>query len=165
MSVLNGTLGLDANPGIYFVGDPSATDVPRRTAAEQGFRVFLLDGTRIVDKASFLATIAEAMAFPGYFGRNWDALDECLGDLEWVPAAGYVLVYDHFDRFARADPAAWETALDVFRAAIEHWREKGVPMYVLLTGDGVVAPELSTLHLPRLEQSDASTATTRRLGA
>lgn len=164
MSVLNATLGLDANPGVYLVGVASSAEEFARTTAEQGVRVFFLDGARIHDKASFLAIAAEAMAVPAYFGRNWDALDECIRDLAWAPATGYLLVYDRFDRFARADPAAWEIALDVFRSAIEHWQAKGVPMYVLLRGNGTVALELPTLQLPRLEKSDAPTATTRQAG-
>jgi hypothetical protein len=29
---------------------------------------------------------------PDYFGNNWDALEECLHDLTWAPASGYVLI-------------------------------------------------------------------------
>lgn len=33
-----------------------------------------------------------ALQFPSYFGYNWAAFDECLGDLMWLPATGYVLL-------------------------------------------------------------------------
>ena len=35
--------------------------------------------------------VAAAWQFPPYFGENWDALDECLADLEWLRASAYVL--------------------------------------------------------------------------
>jgi hypothetical protein len=35
---------------------------------------------------------ATALQFPDYFGENWDAFDECITDLEWLPADGYVLL-------------------------------------------------------------------------
>jgi hypothetical protein len=36
--------------------------------------------------------MAAALQFPPYFGENWNALDECLTDLDWLPADAYVLV-------------------------------------------------------------------------
>src|SRR5438552_17320122 len=33
-----------------------------------------------------------ALQFPEYFGENWDALNDCLTDLAWLPAAEYPLV-------------------------------------------------------------------------
>jgi hypothetical protein len=41
----------------------------------------ILDGNKTVDKASFLNEIGALLKFPNYYGKNWDALDECLGDI------------------------------------------------------------------------------------
>jgi RNAse (barnase) inhibitor barstar len=37
----------------------------------------------IRSKAKLLAILADKLRFPGYFGHNWDALEECLRDLSW----------------------------------------------------------------------------------
>ena len=55
-----------------------------------------LDGAAARDKAHFMTSIAQALAFPDYFGANWDAFDECLDDLHWQDKA-IVLVIDHAD--------------------------------------------------------------------
>jgi hypothetical protein len=37
--------------------------------------------------------MAAALQFPYYFGENWDAFDECLSDMDWMPMdAGVVVV-------------------------------------------------------------------------
>jgi RNAse (barnase) inhibitor barstar len=41
---------------------------------------------RISSKQQLFAVLADKLRFPSYFGRNWDALEECLGDLSWLPA-------------------------------------------------------------------------------
>ena len=60
-----------------------------------GWLVLRLGG-RLRRKADLLRALADRLKFPSYFGWNWDALDECLGDLSWLDApGGIVLVHDH----------------------------------------------------------------------
>ena len=44
-------------------------------------------------KAELLAFLARAIPLPDYFGHNWDALEECLGNLDWREIKPLVLVH------------------------------------------------------------------------
>ncbi|RJL29966.1 barstar family protein [Bailinhaonella thermotolerans] len=45
-----------------------------------GWRV--VRGPRCRTTGALFEEWAAALGFPGYFGRNWDAFDDCLGDLD-----------------------------------------------------------------------------------
>jgi hypothetical protein len=123
---------IEAGPGVYFLESDAPVDELVRLAEERGFTVFRLDGHDISDKATFLREAAASMNFPEYFGGNWDSFDECIKDLEWKPANGYVLLYDRFQPFAEDDPPQWETATDILRSAVDYWSREHIPFYVLL---------------------------------
>ena len=72
--------------------------------------------------------------FPKDFGHNWDAFEECLTDLEWVDADGYVIYYDHIDGLLNAAPDQFETLVEIVRDAVASWKEDGSAMVVLLSG-------------------------------
>nr|WP_240901427.1 barstar family protein [Thioalkalivibrio sp. XN279] len=85
-------------------------------------------------KAELLARIADALEFPWWFGQNWDALADCLGDLEWLPAAGYVLLLEGADDLRRAAAHDYATVTEVFAAAARGWREHNTPFWVFISG-------------------------------
>jgi hypothetical protein len=47
-------------------------------------------GHKATTEPAFFGECAAAWQFPYYFGENWDAFDECLTDLQWLPAEAYV---------------------------------------------------------------------------
>jgi len=53
--------------------------------------VVVLRGERMQDIKSLIQEIAAALQFPYYFGGNWNALDECIKDLEWLPSKVFIL--------------------------------------------------------------------------
>jgi hypothetical protein len=133
-------------PGIYRLPlhQPAAS---LRGAIEQvGWRVFYLDGQAIHDKASFLTAAASAMSFPPYFGRNWDAFEECVTDLAWAPAPGYAVLYDHAVNLVTYDPAAWSTIYAIFQSAVETWSARYTPFYLLVRNIGRMPQPFITLE-------------------
>ncbi|KAA3652698.1 MAG: barnase inhibitor [Proteobacteria bacterium] len=103
-----------------------------RAAQGHGRRVIIakLDGP--ADKADIIDTLARAFDMPRWFGRNWDALYDCLTDLSWLPADGYVLILTG----ASPDAANAPILTDLLTDCCDHWQAEGVPFHVLT--DGVV---------------------------
>jgi hypothetical protein len=53
----------------------------REELARHGLALAAFDGTGISDAPALLKALGQALAFPAYYGANWDAAEECLGDL------------------------------------------------------------------------------------
>jgi len=110
------------------------------TAAEQnGFFVFRIDLTGAQDKREMLGIIGKAMDFPEWFGHNWDALLDCLADLGWRPAEGYVVILERCDGIHGRAEADFVQCLQVFEAAANEWREQNMPFwcFVDMQADGI----------------------------
>lgn len=120
----------DREAGLYQVAKPLDWASLAAVCAAQNLQLFRLDGSAIASKADLLHRCAEVMQFPDYFGGNWDALEDCLTDLEWLPARGYVLVYDQPEVLAMAAPEAWSTWIDILEFAVDAWEQTSSPMYV-----------------------------------
>jgi hypothetical protein len=96
-------------------------------AALAGSTVAVLDGP--ATKRELLDAIAAALAFPGWAGRNWDALADALGDLSWLPPGAYGLVWRHPRALPRADRV---TALEVLGEAASASAGTDRPLTVLV---------------------------------
>jgi RNAse (barnase) inhibitor barstar len=88
------------------------------------------------DKAGLLDALADALSFPEWFGRNWDALADCLGDLSWLPARGYLLVLEHPARLRARAARELDVALDILLEAAHDWAARDVPFHVFIAVGG-----------------------------
>jgi RNAse (barnase) inhibitor barstar len=95
--------------------------------AEQHFLYANL--TDAQSKQEVLETIAEAFLFPAHFGKNLDALFDCMTDLVHKAGQqpGFVVVLEQLPDNPRFDREAREQLLDVFRDAADFWAERKVP--------------------------------------
>lgn len=117
-------------------------------ARAAGWCFLHLDGARVDTKAEFLAAAAKALSFPAWAGRNWDAFEELVNDLSWLPPAqGYLLLFERTSRLARKEPQALSVALEILGAASQTRRKDGSrPLAVLVRGAGRVAAELPLVN-------------------
>lgn len=145
MNAVNAILAGIIPPGLYRLPLQRPAAAILDAFDSVGWRAFYLDGQAIHDKPTFLAAAATAMHFPAYFGHNWDAFEECLTDLAWAPAPGYVVLYDHAVNLAVNNPAVWETVYAIFDAAVAHWLAHDTPFYVLVRNAGPALQTFTTL--------------------
>ena len=138
MSELARLLLGDLAPGVYPWSSPATPEEVRRDAETAGWRFVHLDTSTVVDKAGFLDTAATAFGFPGWFGRNWDALADSLGDVR--SERGTIVLWDGSGPFATVSEQQFAVALDILRDRAESGL--GGPFAVLVRTDRPVpAPD------------------------
>jgi hypothetical protein len=96
-----------------------------------------------IDKPGLLAAFATAARFPSWVGRNWDALDDALRDLSWLPAGDVLVVVD--DPEGRLDPAAAATLADILDGASRFWARRRRRFAAIWSGSPRFLPDLETL--------------------
>ena len=80
-------------------------------------------------KQDVLEGIAEAFLVPAHFGKNLDALYDCMTDLVHKAGSqpGFVVVLEQLPDNPRFDREVREQLLDVFRDAADFWAERKIP--------------------------------------
>lgn len=98
-------------------------------AAENAGQHFLYaDLSAAQSKQEVLDKIAESFLFPSHFGKNLDALYDCMTDLVHKAGTqpGFVVVIEQLPDNPRFDREAREQLLDVFRDAADFWAERRI---------------------------------------
>jgi RNAse (barnase) inhibitor barstar len=84
--------------------------------------VRVIRGSKSRSAASLFDEIGAALQFPDYFGENWDALLECLIDLEWLQGDAYLLVITDSHLLLDQEPVdQWSALLEVLENAAQDW--------------------------------------------
>jgi len=119
----------------------AATAPQRKHAA-----VRIVRGNRCAGKDELLDEFARRLDFPEYFGRNWDALQDCLTDLEWLSAEAFVLIITNADQILKNSPGDLKTFAGILTSAAGHWisAEAPAPFHCLFQCEPGSADDLKT---------------------
>jgi RNAse (barnase) inhibitor barstar len=86
----------------------------------QSYAVVEFNAGSWTSAAGMLDDLAERLQFPAYFGRNLDALNDCMRDVAYheygwaADATGLVIVLRSFDAFVAADRRTAQIVLNIF---------------------------------------------------
>ena len=89
---------------------------------DRGFSAIQIDVAGVQQKQELLAKIASAMNFPDYFGKNWDALVDCLRDLSWLSPKGVLLVLENSKELWH-QPMLAGSLVEVWLLRAEFWAQ------------------------------------------
>jgi RNAse (barnase) inhibitor barstar len=100
-----------------------------QAAAQVGQHFLYVNLSAAQSKQEVLEAIAVAFQFPAHYGKNLDALYDCMTDLvhKAGPQPGFVVVLEQLPDNPRFDREAREQLLEVFRDAAEYWGERRIP--------------------------------------
>jgi len=118
--------------GVYPAGTVRSNSVIIKAALARGLEVSRIDVKNVNSKAGFLKKVADGLEFPDYFGMNWDALADCLGQTCGTTAGGRVIILTGFGGFAARCPGESRLAEKIFTRAAGSCKEENSRFYIIL---------------------------------
>ena len=125
---------------VVLKGGQTGDHLPRQI---RGYVVVTFEGKNCATRSEILAEFGKMLSFPSYYGRNWDALNECITDMEWMPASGYLIYLTDAHLVLLNDDHNYEIFVSVMKSAGEEWSipqagewpRPAIPFHVLLLVD------------------------------
>jgi RNAse (barnase) inhibitor barstar len=101
----------------------------QETATRLGHHFLYADLATAQSKQDVLDMIAQQFTFPAHFGKNFDALYDCMTDPlhKSGPQPGFIVVLEHIPANGKFDKEAREQLLDIFRDTADYWADRKVP--------------------------------------
>jgi RNAse (barnase) inhibitor barstar len=85
--------------------------------------VAIIDGEHTDTLEKFYASVSSQLKFPDNFGNNFDAFDEMMNDLDWLPEDRIYLIFRNYDIFlVEENDEAREILLTILDDASSEWK-------------------------------------------
>ncbi|GHO60494.1 barstar family protein [Ktedonobacter robiniae] len=81
--------------------------------SQQNYEVVTFDCRQWRSPEDFFTDVSQRLRFPEYFGRNLDAFNDCLSEIDLPQKQGTVLVFLRFETFTARHPQFAWTVLDI----------------------------------------------------
>ncbi|QHA09924.1 hypothetical protein GQF42_31095 [Streptomyces broussonetiae] len=83
-----------------------------------------MQGEEMRDTDGVFTEFYEALRLPDHFGWNWNALRDCLSDLQWIHAAHFLLVIEKADAVLSEAPEERDILWRAMNDTVKFWAGK-----------------------------------------
>jgi RNAse (barnase) inhibitor barstar len=118
---------------LYFQSKVLSEDLAQ--LRNDGYRIDEFDCSKWNNETDFHTDIAAHLAFPDYYGKNLDAFNDCISEIEIPDVGGRVIVFHRFDLFAQRESRTSQVALDILASASWHSLLFGRRLLTLVQSD------------------------------
>lgn len=133
-------------------------------ATQLGHHFLYANLAKAQSKQDVLDMIAAQFTFPAHFGKNFDALYDCMTDPLHKSGSqpGFIVVLEHIPANGKFDKEAREQLIDIFRDASDYWGDRKIPFRcfysfaVARTSDGPITTEDGAEPMPTDKIVDVS---------
>ncbi|MFF4700001.1 barstar family protein [Streptomyces chattanoogensis] len=150
-------------PWLHVVAKQGALPVDLLLPATGRSYVARLDGREMCDTDAVFQQFYDGLKLPDYFGWNWNALSDCLRDLNWLSADHYVLIVEAADEALPGDTSEQRLLFNTLMQAGQRWsytqRPEGIELgrlVVVMTCDAASVPSLPGRLRSCLEETASS---------
>ena len=100
----------------------------QEAATELGQHFLYANLAQAQTKQDVLDQLAAQFSLPAHFGKNFDALYDCMTDPlhKAGPQPGFVVVLEQIPATVKFDKEAREQLLDIFRDAADYWSDRKI---------------------------------------
>lgn len=117
--------------GLYYL-PPHRQSTVSTAAGKTGLRVLSADIISPATKDAVLSRLGTALAFPSWYGANFDALFDCLTDADWQPSKGHLILINGMAELRTSDPDSFATLIEVLQAAAESRQAANSPCWIAI---------------------------------
>lgn len=87
----------------------------------------------------------DLLHFPEYFGFNWNAMDECLRDLEWIQNRRIIIIHKSLPKIERSQVRIY---LSILSDCMREWEKNEAHVVVVVFPEGLEQLVNSLLQIP-----------------
>lgn len=107
--------------GIIVLSEAEVVSVSDALPPQGRISVARIDGESATDSDGVFDQFSTAFKFPSWFGWNWNALSDCLRDLDWLPSDRYLTVVEAPEKILVDDMSFRKDLFQILSRAAKHW--------------------------------------------
>ena len=92
------------------------------TPAHPEWDILRVRGNKSPNDVRFFDEVAAALQFPYYFGENWNAVWDCITDLNWLTGLSYLVIFDSAEHLLSESDRGFQVLLKELADAHTLWQ-------------------------------------------